>query len=148
MFLGEAAVEELIGADPCRRPRITFAGRPGRPHATADEVVVIYASTPATPALMMITVACIGPLCASSPDCGRPRAVASYRSPVSRDRDPGARVPLAAGVDVAALRERVRRTVWPHDLLIAGLPVVARPGAGSTGRATSTPGLPRRTPKP
>ena len=39
MILGEAVDEGLIGANPCRKLRITFAERPERPHASpADQV--------------------------------------------------------------------------------------------------------------
>jgi hypothetical protein len=49
MILGEAVDEGLIGANPCRKLRITFAERPERPHATPAEIVVISARWPPRP---------------------------------------------------------------------------------------------------
>lgn len=60
MILGEAVDEGLIGANPCRKLRITFAEPTERPHATADEVVVISARMPTGPGLMVLTAAYTG----------------------------------------------------------------------------------------
>lgn len=60
MILGEAVDEGLIGANPCRKLRITFTERPERPHATPDEIVIISARMPADSGLMVITAAYTG----------------------------------------------------------------------------------------
>lgn len=60
MILGEAVDEGLIGANPCRKLRITFIERPERPHATTDEIVVISARMPPGPGLMVLTAAYTG----------------------------------------------------------------------------------------
>ncbi len=60
MILGEAVDEGLIGANPCRKLRITFAERPERPHATPAEVVIISARMAPAAGLMVITAAYTG----------------------------------------------------------------------------------------
>ncbi|MBC8091338.1 MAG: tyrosine-type recombinase/integrase [Pseudonocardia sp.] len=60
MILGEAVDEGLIGANPCRKLRVTFTERPERPHATPDEVVVISARMPTGLGLMVLTDAYTG----------------------------------------------------------------------------------------
>ncbi|MEJ3654062.1 tyrosine-type recombinase/integrase [Actinomycetes bacterium KLBMP 9759] len=60
MILGEAVDEGKIGANPCRKLRITFAERPERPHATPAEVVAISARMAAAAGLMVITAAYTG----------------------------------------------------------------------------------------
>jgi len=60
MILGEAVDEGLIGANPCRRLRITFTKRPERPHATPDEVAALAARMPSDTELMTITAAYTG----------------------------------------------------------------------------------------
>ena len=59
-ILGEAVDEGLIATNPCRKLRISFTERPERPHATADEVVIISARMPPAPGLMVLTAAYTG----------------------------------------------------------------------------------------
>lgn len=60
MILGEAVDEGLIGANPCRKLRLNFAGSPERPHASGDEVDAIAGRMPPPAALMTITAAYTG----------------------------------------------------------------------------------------
>ena len=60
MILGEAVDEGLLGANPCRKLRITFAERPERPHATPEQILAISARMPTTAGLMVITAAYTG----------------------------------------------------------------------------------------
>ncbi|RJQ87221.1 tyrosine-type recombinase/integrase [Amycolatopsis panacis] len=60
MILGEAVDEGLIGANPCRKLRITFADRPERPHATTDEVDALAGRMSPDNGLMTITAAYTG----------------------------------------------------------------------------------------
>jgi integrase len=60
MILGEAVDEGLIGANPCRKLRLTFDNGPERPHASADEVDAIAGRVAADHALIIITAAYTG----------------------------------------------------------------------------------------
>ncbi|MFF0146009.1 site-specific recombinase XerD [Amycolatopsis sulphurea] len=60
MILGEAVDEGLIGANPCRKLRITFEDRPERPHATTDEVDALAGRMSPDNGLMTITAAYTG----------------------------------------------------------------------------------------
>lgn len=60
MILGEAVDEGLIGANPCRKLRITFDDRPERPHATTDEVDALAGRMSPDNGLMTITAAYTG----------------------------------------------------------------------------------------
>lgn len=60
MILGEAVDEGLLGANPCRKLRITFTERPERPHATPDEIATIAARMPPAAGLVVLTAAYTG----------------------------------------------------------------------------------------
>ncbi|MEU0469157.1 tyrosine-type recombinase/integrase [Amycolatopsis sp. NPDC006131] len=60
MILGEAVDEGLIGANPCRKLRITFDDRPERPHASSDEVDALAGRMTPDAGLMTITDAYTG----------------------------------------------------------------------------------------
>jgi integrase len=60
MILGEAVDEGLIGANPCRKLRISFDDRPERPHATTDEVDALAGRMAPDAGLMTITAAYTG----------------------------------------------------------------------------------------
>lgn len=60
MILGEAVDEGLIGANPCRKLRISFDDRPERPHAATDEVDALARRMAPDAGLMTITDAYTG----------------------------------------------------------------------------------------
>jgi integrase len=60
MILGEAVDEGLIGANPCRKLRISFQTRPERPHAATDEVDALAGRMTPDEGLMTITDAYTG----------------------------------------------------------------------------------------
>ncbi|MFD2416581.1 tyrosine-type recombinase/integrase [Amycolatopsis pigmentata] len=60
MILGEAVDEGLIGANPCRKLRISFAERPERPHATTDEVDALAGRMAPDAGLLTVTAAYTG----------------------------------------------------------------------------------------
>lgn len=60
MILGEAVDEGYIGANPCRKLRITFNDGPERPHASPDEIDAIAARMAPDDGLMTITAAYTG----------------------------------------------------------------------------------------
>lgn len=60
MILGEAVDEGLIGANPCRKLRISFDDRPERPHAATDEVDALAGRMSPDNGLMTITDAYTG----------------------------------------------------------------------------------------
>ncbi|MEV5301122.1 tyrosine-type recombinase/integrase [Amycolatopsis methanolica] len=60
MILGEAVDEGLIGANPCRKLRISFDDRPERPHASTDEVDALAGRMTPDAGLMTITDAYTG----------------------------------------------------------------------------------------
>lgn len=60
MIVGEAVDEGLIGANPCRKLRISFEDRPERPHAATDEVDALAGRMTPDNGLMTITDAYTG----------------------------------------------------------------------------------------
>lgn len=60
MILGEAVDEGMIGANPCRKLRLTFDERPERPHASADELDAIAGRVTGDDGLLIITAAYTG----------------------------------------------------------------------------------------
>lgn len=60
MILGEAVDEGLIGANPCRKLRISFEDRPERPHAATDEVDALAGRMSPDNGLMVVTDAYTG----------------------------------------------------------------------------------------
>ncbi|MTD56586.1 site-specific integrase [Amycolatopsis pithecellobii] len=60
MILGEPVDEELIGANPCRKLRISFEDRPERPHAATDEVDALAGRMSPDIGPMVVTDACTG----------------------------------------------------------------------------------------
>ena len=60
MILGEAVDEGLIGANPCRKLRISFDDASERPHASADEVDAVAGRVGGDNGLMIITGAYTG----------------------------------------------------------------------------------------
>lgn len=60
MILGEAVDEGLIGANPCRKLRISFEDRPERPHAATAEVDALAGRMSPDVGLMTITDASTG----------------------------------------------------------------------------------------
>lgn len=60
MIIGEAVDEGLIGANPCRKLRISFAERPERPHATTDSVDALAGRMPPDAGLLTVTAAYTG----------------------------------------------------------------------------------------
>ncbi|MET9232216.1 tyrosine-type recombinase/integrase [Lentzea sp. NPDC003310] len=59
-IIGEAVDEGLIGSNPCRKLRITFADSPERPHASTDEVDALAGRMHPDDGLLTITAAYTG----------------------------------------------------------------------------------------